>query len=252
MSAGSSHQREDRILLSRKRVAKPPLPSGKRSYLWTIVGGLLSSIILFWLMVQLGQAAPASKGKQPLPIPMASPAVQAAKQQAEEPVDDGIPVTLLPKAGQGPALDAPREVIDMLEFRKRYLDRREESIKQEEQRLQMVKAEMEQLLARNEAVEKKILAALVKEEQQGNDEKTQQAKAKAERERQALQQKAQLAKMYEAMPSEEAAARLERISDKKAIEILRLVKTKTAGSILAQVKVDRAAKLTEQLMTQAQ
>ena len=40
--------------------------------------------------------------------------------------------------------------------------------------------------------------------------------------------------------------------DPKAIEILRLIKTKTAGAILAQVKPERAAKLTEQLLAQAE
>jgi flagellar motility protein MotE (MotC chaperone) len=38
--------------------------------------------------------------------------------------------------------------------------------------------------------------------------------------------------------------------DRKAVEILRMVKGKTAGSILAQVKAERAAKLTEQLLAQ--
>jgi flagellar motility protein MotE (MotC chaperone) len=56
--------------------------------------------------------------------------------------------------------------------------------------------------------------------------------------------------MYESMASEDAASRLERMPDRKAIEILKLVKAKTAGAILAQVKADRAAKLTEQLLAQ--
>jgi flagellar motility protein MotE (MotC chaperone) len=63
-----------------------------------------------------------------------------------------------------------------------------------------------------------------------------------------MQQLAQLAKMYESMPAEEAAARIERLADRKALEILRIIKTKSAGAILAQVKVDRAAKLTEELL----
>jgi len=49
---------------------------------------------------------------------------------------------------------------------------------------------------------------------------------------------------------EEAAVRLERMSDTAALEILRLVKPKTAGAILGQVKADRAAKLTDQLLAQ--
>ena len=59
----------------------------------------------------------------------------------------------------------------------------------------------------------------------------------------------QLAKIYEAMPAEEAAARLERMPDRKALEVLRLIKGKSAGAILAEVKPERAARLTEQLLT---
>lgn len=41
-----------------------------------------------------------------------------------------------------------------------------------------------------------------------------------------------------------------RMSDQAALEILRLVKPKTAGAILGQVKPERAAKLTRQLLVQ--
>jgi flagellar motility protein MotE (MotC chaperone) len=37
--------------------------------------------------------------------------------------------------------------------------------------------------------------------------------------------------------------------DRKAVELLRLLKGKTAGAILSSVKADRAARLTEQLLT---
>mgnify|MGYP003344054465 FL=1 len=56
--------------------------------------------------------------------------------------------------------------------------------------------------------------------------------------------------MYESMPSEEAAARLEKMPERKAIEVLRILKPKTAGAILSQVRAERAAKLTEQLLVQ--
>jgi flagellar motility protein MotE (MotC chaperone) len=55
--------------------------------------------------------------------------------------------------------------------------------------------------------------------------------------------------MYESMPAEEAAERIERMTNRKALEILRLLKSKAAGAILAQVKVDRAAKLSEEFIT---
>ena len=252
MSARSYHQMEDRILLNPARRPKTPLPqSPRRSYLWTLAGGILGSMILFWVMVQLGQASPDPKAKS-------APSAGTSNTSAAAPpaTDPGIAVaeaeenekSLTPPtpATQGPAIDTPREVIDMLDLRKRDLDRREAAVRQNEERLMIVRAEIEQLLAKNEALAKQIQNAGAKQDQQ--------AKVRLDKERQAQEQKnqqAQLAKMYESMPPEEAAERLERMPDRKAIEILRLVKGKTAGSILAQVKADRAAKLTEQLLAQA-
>jgi flagellar motility protein MotE (MotC chaperone) len=139
----------------------------------------------------------------------------------------------------------------MLDSRKRDLDRREEAIRRDEGRLTMVRADIEKLLAQNEALEKRILQANSKDDQRAADAKAQKAKALVEKERHQQEQKSQLAKIYEAMPPEDAATRLEHMPDPKAIEILRLIRTKTAGAILAHVKPDRAAKLTEQLLAQA-
>ena len=164
------------------------------------------------------------------------------RERSAESDEDGAKL-LAPPATQGPAIDFPREVLDMLEQRKRDLDRREQSIRQNEERLMIVRGQVEELLDQNEALEKKIQSAQAKVP-------TQQAKLQAEKERVAQDQRTQLAKMYESMPSEDAASRLERMPDRKAIEILRMVKAKTAGAILAQVKADRAAKLTEQLLAQ--
>ena len=252
---------EDCILLSSTGRAKAARPqSQRRSYLWTIAGGVLGSTILFWVMVQLGQAS--SEPKSKATRSSASSTEQTARQPAippevpvAEPADAEQALAPPASATQGPGLDTPREIIDMLDLRKHDLDRREEAIRQNEERLLMVKAEIEQLLSKNESIEKRLQADRAKQAQPANNEKTQQTKSLMDRERQAQEQKhqhqAQLAKMYESMPAEEAAARLERMPDRKAIEILRLVKGKTAGAILAQVKVDRAAKLTEQLLAQA-
>ena len=139
----------------------------------------------------------------------------------------------------------------MLESRRRDLDRREEAIRRDEGRLMMVRADLEKLLVQNEALEKRILQAYSKDDKRAADAKAQKAKTLIEKERHQQEQRVQLAKMYEAMPAEDAATRLEHMPDPKAIEILRLVKTNTAGAILAQVKPERAAKLTEQLLVQA-
>lgn len=256
MTPRSIHRTEDRIVLSHARHSKMrTLSAQRRSYVWTLAGGVFGSTILLWVMVQLGQASSDPKSKATL-----SPSASSGHASATATTDIGVPMAdpeevekpLEPPtpATQGPALDTPREIIDMLDLRKRDLDRREEAVRQNEERLMMVRAEIEQLLAKNEALEKRIQNARAKQDQQATDVKTQQAKMLLDKERQAQDQKSQLAKMYESMPPEEAAARLERMPDRKAVEILRLVKGKTAGSILAQVKVERAAKLTEQLLVQ--
>ena len=258
MNSRFAYSAVDRILLSETIRSRRIEPSdARRSPLWTIAAGVVGSTILLWVMVQLGQASPDPKGKPPLspatsspaPSPAQSDSVGAGQQAAAE--NDSTSWTPPAPAIHGPVLEAPREVMDMLDSRKRDLDRREETIRRDEGRLMMVRADIEKLLVQNEALEKRILRATGKDDQQVGNAKAQKAKALIEKERHQQEQKVQLAKMYEAMPPEDAATRLEHMPDPKALEILRLIKTKAAGAILAQVKPERAAKLTEQLLAQA-
>ncbi|MFY4727763.1 MotE family protein [Nitrospira sp. BLG_2] len=233
-------------LASRKHAARTVLRANRHSQLWTMIGGIFGSTILFWIMVQLGQASSEPKYKtQPVAtseLGQTAPPSAPDADGAQAELDDDAKL-FAPPVVQGPAIDFPREVLDMMEQRKRDLDRREQSIRQNEERLMIVRSQVEELLDQNEALEKKIQSAQAKIP-------AQQAKLQAEKERLAQDQRTQLAKIYESMPSEDAASRLERMPDRKAIEILRMVKAKTAGAILAQVKADRAAKLTEQLLAQ--
>lgn len=222
----------------------------RRYLLLRLVGGLIVSTVLFWVMVQLGQASPEPKSKaSPVSPPSPTQNVESPVPHGEqnESGDQSDAKLFAPPTSQGPAIDVPREVLEMLEQRKRDLDRREETIRQNEERLMIVRTQVEELLEQNEALEKKIQSAQEKKEDRLS---AQQTKVQSEKERQAQEERARLAKMYESMPSEDAAARLEHMPDRKAIEILRLVKSKTAGLILSQVKADRAAKLTEQLLAQ--
>lgn len=147
---------------------------------------------------------------------------------------------------QGPAISSPREVLQMLEQRKRFLDKREAALRGADTHLLELKAELEQIVTRHEKLveaEKKRaqLAKAASEADKSKDPKNGGGPRNVNQ--------AQLAKIYEAMPPEEAAARLERMPERKALEVLRLLKGKSAGSILAEVKPDRAARLTEQLLT---
>ncbi len=161
----------------------------------------------------------------------------------EEPKAD-----VIKKDVEGPAISAPREIFQMLEQRKRALDKREAALRGSETHLLELKAELEQIVTRHEqaveAEKKRRQAAQAK------------AMSEAEKPKPAVKpggpanvNQAQLAKIYEAMPAEEAAARLERMPERKALEVLRLLKGKSAGAILAEVKPERAARLTEQLLT---
>jgi flagellar motility protein MotE (MotC chaperone) len=138
----------------------------------------------------------------------------------------------------------------MLDQRKLDLDRREQDVQVAERRLLTLKTELEEILSQYE----KLVETTEKRRKEAKDK---QDKANSQRTgndtKPATDSKnvnqAQLVKIYEAMPPEEAAARLEKMPDRKAVELLRLLKGKTAGAILSSVKVDRAARLTEQLLT---
>ena len=138
----------------------------------------------------------------------------------------------------GPALAVPRELLDLLNQRKQALDRREEAVRGAETRLKTLKDDMEGTLARYELAVKTAEA------------KRQDAKKKQTQAEQTAYQNTlvQVVKMYETMPPEDAAVRIEKVPNEMALQVLRSLKGKTAGAILALVKPDKAAKLTEQLM----
>jgi len=57
-----------------------------------------------------------------------------------------------------------------------------------------------------------------------------------------------VAKMYEVMPAEDAARRIERLDDESALQLLQSLKPKVAGKILAQVEPEKAANLSKKLI----
>ncbi len=246
MNSSPTHPKKERFRFASDKRRDSTSRTNRHSSLWTLIGGVFGSTILLWVMVQLGQASSEPKAKVSAVSQTSSNLDVAPPVPPEEKNESGVrhdDKLLAPPASQGPAIDVPREVLEMLEQRKRDLDQREEAIRHNEQRLTIVRIQIEELLDQNEALEKKIQSAQAKEDRS-------QAKVNVEQERLAQVERTRLGKMYESMPSEDAAARLERMPDRRALEILRLVKSKTAGAILSQVKADRAAKLTEQLLAQ--
>jgi flagellar motility protein MotE (MotC chaperone) len=126
----------------------------------------------------------------------------------------------------------------MLNQRQRAVERREEAMHTEETRLLALKKDIEDMLARQQSQSKAPTGQTTKQKPADSD-----AAAKATVD--------QVVKMYETMPPEEAAARLEKLPIEMALQVLRSLKGKTAGAILASVKPDKAAKLTERFLASA-
>ena len=209
---------------------------GRRSvlwgrWMWCIGAGMSVMMAWSWATGQRAHAS-ASQGTDPASVAVeaGSPGSMATdhikKAGSESSTTGGEPV-------QGPALTVPEEMVAMFQQRKQDLERRENLVREAEAKLAILKAEVEQILSQVEAAEQRRKQA--SPEKHTVDTRTQQL--------------GQLAKMYESMPAEEAAERIERMTNRKALEILRLLKSKSAGAILAQVKVDRAAKLSEEFLT---
>lgn len=194
------------------------------------------------VLVTTGQIEAAASGLPAEPTQTAIPreAASAAKPDAEQAEMRAVQALV-----QGPALTVPREVIDMLDQRRRHLDRREAALVGAEERLLILKAELEALLTKYEKLAEAQQAKGAAGPNRDGDQQRRRDKELADRR---TQFQAQLAKIYESMPAEEAAARLERMPERKAIEVLRILKGKTAGAILAAVRPERAARLTEQLL----
>jgi flagellar motility protein MotE (MotC chaperone) len=233
-----AHKRHDHRTGPLGRESRGADFAGRSSWLSAVVVGIGVTLALSWATVHLVQAW-AEQGVEPQPAQAHDllPGSASAELSTISGTELATPVA---EPVQGPALIVPEEIIAMFQQRQQDLERREKAVRTAEGQLAILKAEVEAILAKVEAIEQRRLgqekAALG---QQASHKDTAELRT---------QRLGQLAKMYESMPAEEAAARIERMADRKALEILRLLKSKSAGAILAQVKVDRAAKLTEELL----
>lgn len=246
MKKPTADQSQDRITIARPRAAGPLRPFPGRGAEIRSAGVWFAVLLaLGWTMVRFNPDSSAETPAIPL-FQRAAPAKpEAESATAEQAKGEDEALAALMQV-QGPAIAVPAELVAMFRQRQEDLALREKALRTAEERLAILKADMELILSKVEAAEKRRLLRKAQEEKALAERSTVQNKQATE---QRAQQYAQLTKMYETMPSEEAAARIEQMPDRKAVEILRLLKGKTAGSILSQVKVDRAAKLTEQLLS---
>lgn len=100
----------------------------------------------------------------------------------------------------------------------------------EEERLSIIKADIEKEIEYNEKLKKEIEEA---------------HKTMDENSRERLMK---VSKIYEAMPAEDAAKRLEKLDEDTAVEILGVMKPRSAGGILAQMDNDKAAAISKKMI----
>lgn len=129
-------------------------------------------------------------------------------------------------------IDPLRPLVEAIKKRQVEMDKKEELLRLEEDKLRLLKIGVEE---RFEALTKlkKNVDKLVKEIKIFNEAKTK-----------------HLVKVYEAMPVEEAAVRIAKLDRQLAVKLLFQMKGKKAGGILGLIKPDKAVELSRELAKQ--
>jgi flagellar motility protein MotE (MotC chaperone) len=118
---------------------------------------------------------------------------------------------------KAPALSG--DLVKLLEERQQDLDRRETAVRRDEDRLKILRQDIEGMLKKQSKSGGAPTASPM----------------------------AHLSQAFESMPAEEAAQRIEKMNEASAIDLLVRLKSKTVGQILASVNPAKAAKLSEKL-----
>ena len=81
----------------------------RRSPLWTMAGGIVVSTILFWVMVQLGQASPEPKNSAPSAAALTKTGLALGAEGIGQGAENqAVGSVAKPTGAQGPAVDVPR------------------------------------------------------------------------------------------------------------------------------------------------
>jgi len=131
--------------------------------------------------------------------------------------------------GHAPGAEPPEDLLKFVESKRTELAEREESLKREEQRLQALRKDVDERIDRYTVILRKIESALA------NIETVRGERIDA------------VVKTYEAMPAENAAARIEALDRPTALLILGRMKSKKAAAILALIAPPKAAEITRHL-----
>lgn len=128
-----------------------------------------------------------------------------------------------------PAPEAEKGILAVLIRKEKELQAREEELARNEERLNIVKADIEQRLGELKREHEEI-AALVKKIDEINDQRNK-----------------KIVKIYESMSPEEAADRLEKLDEEMAVMILASMSERKAAKVLSFVDISKSAKLSQSL-----
>jgi flagellar motility protein MotE (MotC chaperone) len=131
-------------------------------------------------------------------------------------------------------MSVPSETLmKLMEERQQDLDRREAAVRREEERLKLLRSDIEGLLKKQAGPVKS--AAVSPSAGKPTGVPTRAANL------------VHLSQAFETMPVEEAAQRIEKMREAVALDLLARLKSKTAGQILAALDPAKAARLVEKL-----
>ncbi|MEP6601196.1 MAG: hypothetical protein ABJB49_05230 [Nitrospirota bacterium] len=128
-------------------------------------------------------------------------------------------------------MSVPSETLmKLMEERQQDLDRREAAVRREEERLKLLRSDIEGLLKK-----------------QAGPAKSAAASSSTGKPPTSTPNLVHLSQAFETMPVEEAAQRIEKMREAVALDLLARLKSKTTGQILAALDPAKAARLVEKL-----
>jgi len=135
----------------------------------------------------------------------------------------------VPVVSSSTPLDAEKSLLGALNRKEKELAAREEELVKKEERLNIVKADIEQRLSELKREHEQI-AALVKKIDEINDQRIK-----------------RIVKIYESMNPEEAASRIEKLEEDMAVMILASMSERKAAKVLSFVNISKSARLSQSL-----
>jgi flagellar motility protein MotE (MotC chaperone) len=145
-----------------------------------------------------------------------------------------VPISAYTEVSKPPSLittpDPKDDIVQIIEKKQKELEKRENLIKKEEERIKILKKELDEKIERYIKILNQLEDTL-KELKRTEEERLE-----------------HVVKVYEAMPPEEAALKLSALDEKTAVAIILKMKSKKAGSILALIESQKAATITKQLL----